>query len=97
MWISNHGDMQIVNHKNNEKCFIKYHEPSFFSKETTNKITGIINDNNNMAQYILEGNCTELIERFRVLSPTRDLDLTKDLKKLNLGPSEILWKRITPE
>jgi len=96
IWMSNQGDMQIVNHKTNEKCEIKFHEPPYFTNKITNKITGIIKDNNDLTQYVLEGNCTELIERFTVLTPSH-IELNEDFKNLNLSPSLILWKRVLPE
>jgi hypothetical protein len=38
LWVDNHGEMDISNHKNGDKCHLKYAAYSYFSKETPRKV-----------------------------------------------------------
>jgi hypothetical protein len=96
IWMSNQGELQIKNHKTQETCDLKYHEPPYFRNEVTNKVTGRVKDNNNMTNYVLQGSCTDLIECFKVLKPSI-VESNDEFKNLSLGPSQILWKRTVPE
>jgi hypothetical protein len=92
-WISNEGQIQIVNHTTNEVCLCKYYPPSsMFSKEPLNRVLGIIRDSNMLAKYVIEGYSSVEIYYSQVLNPQRITSLDGDvLSKLNLGKRTILW------
>ena len=94
LWINFQGEMNIVNHRTNETCSLKYFPYSYFSKDPANKIQGIIKDSKSVAKYVLEGICTEKIECLKVLNPQK-IGSFDDVKKLEKGSPRLLWKRIS--
>ncbi|KAK7069693.1 hypothetical protein SK128_021192 [Halocaridina rubra] len=38
LWLDNHGEMEIINHKTGDKCCLKFIPYSYFSRETPKKI-----------------------------------------------------------
>ena len=75
---------------------MKFHPPpSYFAKETVNKVTGIIKDANNVAKYVVEGSCTEKVEYSTVLNPQK-ISSFDELKNLNLSQPRLMWKRVIP-
>ena len=38
LWVDHHGEMDIVNHKNGDKCHLKYYAYSYFSSEKPRKV-----------------------------------------------------------
>ena len=84
--------MNIINHKTKETCELKFHNQSYFAKEITNKVTGLVKDSNNLARYLMDGTCTEKFDCTPILKPTQ-LNSAEDLKHVKLGPSKTLWIR----
>ena len=92
IWMNTQGDTEILNHETNEICQIKYYPPpSFFSKETPNKVHGLIRDQNSLVKYAIEGTSSEKCSLI-VLEDAQNIDID-DIKNLNLTPSKELWKR----
>lgn len=40
LWLDNHGEMEIVNHKTKDKCCLKFIPYSYFSREIPKKVSG---------------------------------------------------------
>lgn len=38
LWIDNHGEMVITNHLTGDKCFLKFHAYSYFSRDIPRKV-----------------------------------------------------------
>ena len=38
LWVDHHGEMDIINHKNGDKCHLKYYAYSYFSSEKPRKV-----------------------------------------------------------
>ena len=38
LWVDNHGEMDITNHKTGDNCHLKYSAYSYFSRETPRKV-----------------------------------------------------------
>lgn len=38
LWVDQHGDMDIINHANSDKCHLKYIPYSYFSKDSQRKV-----------------------------------------------------------
>ena len=96
-WISNEGETQIVNHRTNETCLMKYFPAkSLFSKEPLNRVISIIRDANLMGKYVIEGFSSEQLNYSRILNPQKITSISGDtLSRLNLTTDKIqLWKQI---
>lgn len=93
LWINFQGEMNIINHRTNEICSLKYFPYSYFSKDPANKIQGVVKDTKNVVRYVLEGICTEKLECSKVLNPQK-IGSFDDVKKLEKGSPILLWKRI---
>lgn len=39
LWVDNHGEMDISNHRNGDKCHLKYSAYSYFSREIPRKVS----------------------------------------------------------
>ena len=39
LWVDNHGEMDVVNHKNGDSCHLKFSAYSYFSRETPRKVS----------------------------------------------------------
>ena len=94
LWINFQGEMNIINHRTNEICSLKYFPYSYFSKDPANKIQGVIKDTKSVVRYVLEGICTEKLECSKILNPQK-IGSFDDVKKLEKGSPILLWKRIT--
>jgi oxysterol-binding protein 1 len=41
LWVDNHGEMDIVNHKTGDVCHLKYTAYSYFSNEAPRKVSSL--------------------------------------------------------
>ena len=39
LWVDNHGEMDIVNHKTGDKCHLKFSAYSYFSRDVPRKVS----------------------------------------------------------
>ena len=42
LWVDNHGEMQITNHKTGDVCHLNIHQYSYFSRDTPRKVNKIL-------------------------------------------------------
>lgn len=42
LWVDNHGEMDISNHRNGDKCHLKYSAYSYFSREIPRKVSTLM-------------------------------------------------------
>ncbi|CAI4231470.1 unnamed protein product [Auanema sp. JU1783] len=70
LWIDNHGEMDIVNHRTGEKCNLKFIPYSYFSKETPRKIYGIVRDASDEPKYVVQGTWDKYVEMVKVVRCT---------------------------
>ena len=47
--------MDIINHKTNDVCKLKYFPYSYFFKDIPHKVTGVIIDSKSQARWVLSG------------------------------------------
>lgn len=45
LWVDNHGEMDITNHKSGDKCHLKYSAYSYFSRDIPRKVSHKKNTN----------------------------------------------------
>ncbi|VDN03163.1 unnamed protein product [Thelazia callipaeda] len=55
LWIDNHGEMQIENHKTGDKCVLKFHPYSYFSREPPRKVAGLVKDPDGKVCWLIQG------------------------------------------
>ena len=41
LWVDQHGDMEITNHKTGDKCNLKYVPYSYFSRDVLRKVSPV--------------------------------------------------------
>ncbi|XP_003803379.1 oxysterol-binding protein 2 isoform X2 [Otolemur garnettii] len=95
LWIDQSGDIEIVNHKTNDRCQMKFLPYSYFSKEAARKVSGVVSDSLGKAQYVLSGSWDEQIECAKIVqssssSPSSD---GKQKTVYQTLPSKLLWKK----
>ncbi|CAL4067800.1 unnamed protein product, partial [Meganyctiphanes norvegica] len=95
LWLDNHGEMEITNHKTGDKCCLKFIPYSYFSRETPKKVTGYVVDSEGVFKWFITGMWDEKIEACRVTSQT----MRGGKPVYETGPPKLLWKRnpIDPE
>uniref|UniRef100_A0A0N5A4V9 Oxysterol-binding protein n=1 Tax=Parastrongyloides trichosuri TaxID=131310 RepID=A0A0N5A4V9_PARTI len=66
LWIDNHGDMTIENHKTGDKCILKFHTYSYFSRDPPRRVTGFVKDKNGYVHWYISGHWDKYIDIARV-------------------------------
>ncbi|XP_071535193.1 oxysterol-binding protein 1 isoform X4 [Panulirus ornatus] len=89
LWLDNHGEMEIVNHKTGDKCCLKFIPYSYFSRETPKKVTGYVVDCEGTFKWFITGMWDEKIEACRVTSQS----IRAGKPVYETGPPRVLWKR----
>lgn len=92
LWVDQSGDMEIVNHKNGNKCHIKYIPYSYFSRDSQRKVKGIVMDPNQEGKYVVQGRWDSMIEIAPVLSTSG----TPDNPIYKTGRYSVAWSRNYP-
>ncbi|XP_011442354.3 oxysterol-binding protein 1 isoform X1 [Magallana gigas] len=67
LWVDNHGEMDISNHRNGDKCHLKYSAYSYFSREIPRKVTGVVADKEGNAKWVLTGTWDKRMEAAKVV------------------------------
>ncbi|ESO97862.1 hypothetical protein LOTGIDRAFT_209029 [Lottia gigantea] len=89
LWVDNHGEMDITNHKNGDKCHLKYSAYSYFSRETPRKVTGVITDITNKPRWVLTGTWDNQMEGAQILHVEES---NKGKPVFETGPHKVMWK-----
>lgn len=89
LWLDNHGEMEIINHKTGDKCCLKFIAYSYFSRETPKKVTGYVVDSEGTFKWFITGTWDEKIEACRVTSQS----MRAGKPVYETGPPKVLWKR----
>ncbi|XP_008571230.1 PREDICTED: oxysterol-binding protein 2 isoform X2 [Galeopterus variegatus] len=95
LWIDQSGDIEIVNHKTNDRCQLKFLPYSYFSKEAARKVTGVVTDSQGKAQYVLSGSWDEQMECSKIVqsSPSSPNPDGKQKTVYQTLPAKPLWKK----
>ncbi|KAL5016149.1 hypothetical protein ScPMuIL_005738 [Solemya velum] len=93
LWVDNHGEMDITNHKTLDKCHLKYAAYSYFSRDTPRKVTGVVTDSKGIASWVLTGTWDNQMEGARVIKIEES---NKGKPVFETGPHRIIWKRKAP-
>ncbi|XP_019854132.1 PREDICTED: oxysterol-binding protein 1-like [Amphimedon queenslandica] len=84
LWVDNAGEMTVLNHTTKEKCEVKYHSYSYFTRERQRKITGHCFDKDGTPQYVVRGYWDEYLECAPILSYNGKNPVT--------GPAREMWR-----
>ncbi|XP_075591788.1 LOW QUALITY PROTEIN: oxysterol-binding protein 1 [Dermatophagoides farinae] len=95
LWIDNHGEMNIINHKTGDSCHLTFHPYSYFSRETPKKVTGVVLSKDEKIKWVLNGTWDNKMEACKVLNPTQ---LTSKSSKpvIETGTPKLIWRRVLP-
>ncbi|XP_063479598.1 oxysterol-binding protein 2 isoform X6 [Symphalangus syndactylus] len=95
LWIDQSGDIEIVNHKTNDRCQLKFLPYSYFSKEAARKVTGVVSDSQGKAHYVLSGSWDEQMECSKVAhsSPSSPSSDGKQKTVYQTLSAKLLWKK----
>jgi len=89
LWIDNCGEMEVVNHKTGDKCYMKFEPYSYFGG-TPKKVTGTVNSSKDKVEWVLNGTWDTKLEGSKVIGEV----VAKGKSSLEIGASKVLWKRI---
>ncbi|XP_044514819.1 oxysterol-binding protein 2 [Gracilinanus agilis] len=95
LWIDQTGDIEIINHKTKDKCLLKFTPYSYFSKDYTRKVTGVVTDSKEKAHYVLSGSWDEKMECSKVIQSSHSSPSTEGKQKTvyQTLPAKLLWKK----
>nr|XP_022340468.1 oxysterol-binding protein 1-like isoform X1 [Crassostrea virginica] len=93
LWVDNHGEMDITNHKTKDICHLKYAAYSYFSRETPRKVTGVVTDQDGIAKWVLTGTWDKRMEAAKVVH----IDESNRGKPVfETGPHVCIWEKRPP-
>ncbi|XP_057295894.1 oxysterol-binding protein 1-like isoform X2 [Hydractinia symbiolongicarpus] len=101
LWIDQSGEMDIRNHTTGEKCHLKYHAYSYFSRDAAKKVTGFVADVNNVTRYVLSGIWDQKVECGKVIYKEPHLGGSKAPQGMPTSksgnpqtlPAQLLWSK----
>jgi len=88
LWVDNCGDMEVVNHRTNDKCYMKFEPYSYFGG-TPKKVTGTITSKEGKVEWVLTGTWDSKMEGSKVIGEA----VVKGKSSLEIGASKVLWKK----
>ncbi|XP_065337836.1 oxysterol-binding protein 1 isoform X5 [Cloeon dipterum] len=89
LWVDQHGDMDIVNHKTGDKCHLKYIPYSYFTRDVQRKVKGCVMDKNGSVKWVVQGTWDNKIEIAEVISSQGN----SENPVFKTGPYKVAWKR----
>ncbi|PSN47433.1 Oxysterol-binding protein 1 [Blattella germanica] len=93
LWVDQHGDMDIVNHKDGVKCHLKYIPYSYFTRDVQRKVKGCVMDRDGNVKWVVNGTWDNKIDIAAVISTER---ASPDNPVFKTGPYTCAWKRKLP-
>uniref|UniRef100_A0A3B5L560 Oxysterol-binding protein n=1 Tax=Xiphophorus couchianus TaxID=32473 RepID=A0A3B5L560_9TELE len=95
LWIDQSGDIDIVNTTTKDTCRLKFSPYSYFSREIPRKVTGVVEDGEGTAHYILSGTWDDKMESAKIVESSRGCGGSEGKQKTvyqTLQP-KLLWKK----
>ncbi|KAJ9599602.1 hypothetical protein L9F63_009919, partial [Diploptera punctata] len=93
LWVDQHGDMDIVNHKDGVKCHLKYIPYSYFTRDVQRNVKGCVMDSDGNVKWVVNGTWDNKIDIAPVISTER---ASPDNPVFKTGPYTCAWKRKYP-
>uniref|UniRef100_A0A3Q2Y3L3 Oxysterol-binding protein n=1 Tax=Hippocampus comes TaxID=109280 RepID=A0A3Q2Y3L3_HIPCM len=95
LWIDQSGDIDIVNSTTKDTCHLKFSPYSYFSRDVPRKVTGMVEDIEGTAHYILSGTWDEKMESAKIVDSSQRSGGSEGKQKTvyqTLQP-KLLWKK----
>ncbi|XP_008422338.1 oxysterol-binding protein 2 isoform X1 [Poecilia reticulata] len=95
LWIDQSGDIDIMNTTTKDTCRLKFSPYSYFSREVPRKVTGVVEDGEGTAHYILSGTWDDKMESAKIVESSRGCGGSEGKQKTvyqTLQP-KLLWKK----
>uniref|UniRef100_A0A673XA65 Oxysterol-binding protein n=1 Tax=Salmo trutta TaxID=8032 RepID=A0A673XA65_SALTR len=95
LWIDQSGDIEIVNHRTKDTCHLKFVPYSYFSRDLSRKVTGVVADSEGTAHHILSGTWDDKMESAKIVESSRGCGGSEGKQKTlyqTLQP-KVLWKK----
>ncbi|KAM3724124.1 Oxysterol-binding protein [Dirofilaria immitis] len=86
LWIDNHGEMLIENHKTGDKCVVKFHPYSYFSREPPRKIAGFVKDPAGKVCWLIQGIWDSYLD---ILKVTNEVNIDENARFETDTPNRI--------
>ncbi|KAJ8286763.1 hypothetical protein GJAV_G00043020 [Gymnothorax javanicus] len=91
LWIDQSGDIEIINHASKDSCRLTFCPYSYFCRDVSRKVTGVVTDSENMARYVLSGTWDDKIESAKIIGSSK---ATSGQKTVHQTESpRLLWKK----
>ncbi|KAG5834785.1 hypothetical protein ANANG_G00265250 [Anguilla anguilla] len=91
LWIDQSGDIEIVNHVTKDSCRLTFCPYSYFSRDVSRKVTGVVMDSENTAHFVLSGTWDDKIESARIIGSSQATGGQKTVYQTE-SPRQ-LWKK----
>ncbi|XP_057675702.1 oxysterol-binding protein 2 isoform X3 [Corythoichthys intestinalis] len=95
LWIDQSGDIDIVSNTTKDTCHLKFSPYSYFSRDVPRKVTGVVEDREGTAHYILSGTWDEKMESAKIVDSSQGSGGSEGKQKTvyqTLQP-KLLWKK----
>ncbi|XP_029301264.1 oxysterol-binding protein 2 [Cottoperca gobio] len=95
LWIDQSGDIDIVNNTTKDTCRLKFSPYSYFSRDVPRKVTGVIENREGTAHYILSGTWDDKMESAKIVDSSQGCGGSEGKQKTvyqTLQP-KLLWKK----
>ncbi|KAI1904956.1 hypothetical protein AGOR_G00011010 [Albula goreensis] len=96
LWIDQSGDIEIINHVTKESCQLKFSPYSYFSRDVSRKVSGVVMDSENVACFILSGTWDDKIDCTKIIGSSQAIGGQKTLYKTE-SPWQLWRKYPLPE
>uniref|UniRef100_A0A667X6J0 Oxysterol-binding protein n=1 Tax=Myripristis murdjan TaxID=586833 RepID=A0A667X6J0_9TELE len=95
LWIDQSGDIEIVNYVTKDTCHLKFSPYSYFSREVPRKVTGVVEDREGTAHYILSGTWDDKMESAKIVDSSQGCGGSEGKQKTvyQTRPPKLLWKK----
>ncbi|KAK3927345.1 Oxysterol-binding protein 1 [Frankliniella fusca] len=92
LWVDQHGDTDIINHKDGTKCHLKYIPYSYFTRDAQRKVKGCVMDKDENVKWIVTGTWDEKVE----IAPVTSVEGDSNNPVYRTGPYIVAWQRRHP-
>ncbi|CAF99294.1 unnamed protein product, partial [Tetraodon nigroviridis] len=95
LWIDQSGDIDIVNVTTKDTCHLKFSPYSYFSREVPRKVTGVVEDREGTAHYVLSGTWDDKMESAKIVDSSQGCGGSECKQKMvyQTLPPKLLWKK----
>ncbi|KAM3874540.1 oxysterol-binding protein 2 isoform 2-T2 [Diretmus argenteus] len=95
LWIDQSGEIEIVNNTTKDTCHLKFSPYSYFSRDAPRKVTGVVEDREGTAYYILSGTWDDKMESAKIVDSSQGCGGSEGKQKTvyQTLPPKLLWKK----